>query len=171
MSGSQTIIELLARGKAAAPAITAPGRPDLSYGALRDQAGATITALNALGAGRDDAVAIVLPNGPEMAAAFVAIAAGATTAPLNPGYTAGEFEFYLQDLAARLLVVEAGSTSPAVAVARKLGIPIAEPVVSPGAADRQLRITNSAGTSTVPANVFGGEVTITVPAARKKYCT
>ena len=75
MSGSQTIIELLARGKAAAPAITAPGRPDLSYGALRDQAGATITALNALGAGRDDAVAIVLPNGPEMAAAFGAIAA------------------------------------------------------------------------------------------------
>ncbi len=141
----RTIIELLNRGAATAPAICAPGRPDLTYAGLRDQVAATITALNALGVGRDDAVAIVLPNGPEMAAAFVAIAAGATTAPLNPGYTVDEFEFYLQDLAARLLVVEAGSSSPAVLVARKLGIPLAELVVPTGACAGQFTLRGAPG--------------------------
>ena len=42
--------------------------------------------------------------------------------PLNPAYKAEEFEFYLTDLKAKALVVEAGSTSPAVAVAEKLGV-------------------------------------------------
>ena len=75
MDRSETIIELLKRGAAPAPAISAPGRPDLSYAALRDQVTATIESLNLLGVGRDDVVAIVLPNGPEMAVAFLAIAA------------------------------------------------------------------------------------------------
>ncbi len=150
MSTHSSITALIGRGAASAPAISAPGRPDLTYGALAGQAAATVTALNALGAGRDDAVAIVLPNGPEMAVAFLAIAAGATTAPLNPGYTADEFEFYLQDLGARLLVVEAGSTSPAVAVARKLGIPIAELRVPPGAAAGRFELRGAPGKAARP---------------------
>jgi acyl-coenzyme A synthetase/AMP-(fatty) acid ligase len=60
---------------------------------------------NAQGVGRNDRVAIVLDNGPEMAVAFLCIAAGATAAPLNPAYRADEFEFYLSDLNARLLIV------------------------------------------------------------------
>ena len=36
----------------------------------------------------------------------------ATTAPLNPAYRAEEFRFYLEDLNARALFVEAGSESP-----------------------------------------------------------
>jgi acyl-CoA synthetase (AMP-forming)/AMP-acid ligase II len=145
MREPRTILQLLAPGAAAAPAITAPGRPDLTYAALRGHVGATVAALNGLGAGRDDAVAIVLPNGPEMAVAFVAIAAGATTAPLNPGYTADEFDFYLQDLGARLLVVEEGSSSPAVPVARRLGIPVAELVVPPGAAAGTFELRGAPG--------------------------
>ncbi|MDA0221568.1 MAG: AMP-binding protein, partial [Proteobacteria bacterium] len=81
MTRPQTIDTLLATGAADAPAIGAPGRASLSYGALRDHVGATVSALNAMGIGRGDRVAIVLDNGPEMASAFVAIAAGATTAP------------------------------------------------------------------------------------------
>ncbi|TFG82079.1 MAG: AMP-dependent synthetase, partial [Chromatiales bacterium] len=115
MPALPTISVLLSSGADTALALSAPGRPGLRYDALRRQVSATIESLNRLGVGRDDTVAIVLPNGPEMASAFVSIAAGATTAPLNPGYTADEFSFYLQDLAARLLVVEAGSSSPAVA--------------------------------------------------------
>jgi acyl-CoA synthetase (AMP-forming)/AMP-acid ligase II len=68
----------------------------------------------------------VLNNGPEMATAFISVAAGAASAPLNPAYRADEFEFYLSDLNARGLIVEAGSTSPAVEVARKLGVRIIE---------------------------------------------
>jgi acyl-CoA synthetase (AMP-forming)/AMP-acid ligase II len=123
----------LERGQADAPAILAPERPALSYGALRALVGDTVKALNALGVGRDDRVAIVLPNGPEMATAFIAVAAGATTAPLNPAYRAEEFDFYLSDLGAKALVVEAGSTSPALEVARARAIPVVTLHVAPGA--------------------------------------
>ena len=60
-----------------------------------------------------------------MAAAFLAIGSAATAAPLNPTYRAEEFEFYLTDLRAKLLVTTAGKDSPAVGVAQKLGVPIA----------------------------------------------
>ena len=107
-----------------AAAILAPGREPLSYGALFSQVEATVVALNDYGIGRNDRVAVVLPNGPEMAAAFVGIASGATCAPLNPAYKADEFEFYLRDLEAKVLVTAQGSESPAVAVAERNGIPV-----------------------------------------------
>ena len=82
--------------------------------------------LNASGVGRNDRVAIVLPDGPEMVVAFLSIAAGATSAPLNPGYRAPEFEFYLSDLRAKALVALAGTNSPVVEVARNLAIGLIE---------------------------------------------
>lgn len=121
-----TITDLLASGESAAPALSAPGRGPLTYEALRAQAEATRESLRALGIGRNDPVAIVLPNGPAMASAFVSVAASATTAPLNPAYRAEEFQFYLEDLKAKLLLVAAGSDSPAREVAARLGIPVAE---------------------------------------------
>ena len=66
----------------------------------------------------------MLPNGPEMAAAFLSVASCAASAPLNPSYKKEEFEFYLSDLGAKLLIVEAGSTSPAIEVAKRLGVKI-----------------------------------------------
>jgi acyl-CoA synthetase (AMP-forming)/AMP-acid ligase II len=133
MSEADTLYSLLSRGAADAPAIMAPERPALTYAALRKLVADTVGALNALGIGRNDRVGIVLPNGPEMATAFVAIAAGATTAPLNPAYRADEFDFYLSDLDAKALVVEAGSTSPALEVARARNIPVVTLEVAPGA--------------------------------------
>ena len=123
---SQTVVELLAAGAADAPALLAPDRPALTYAGLRTQVDDTVAALNAMGIGRNMAVAIVLPNGPEMASAFICIAAGATTAPLNPAYKQEEFEFYLDDLNADLLVVQTGDDTPARAAAHKLNIPVAE---------------------------------------------
>ena len=125
MSHPNTIHELLRRGRDDDPAIGAPGRPALSYADLRAHVARTVARLNELGIGRNDAVAIVLPNGPEMASAFISIAAAATTAPLNPAYRRDEFRFYLNDLQAGLLVVEAGSQSPALEVAEELGIDVA----------------------------------------------
>ncbi|MEK9776578.1 MAG: acyl--CoA ligase [Quisquiliibacterium sp.] len=104
----------------------APGEPALTFDGLREQVGQTVAAFNEMGIGRNDRVAIVLENGPEMAVAFMAVAAGATSAPLNPAYRAEEFEFYLSDLNAKALLVQAQSASPAVEVARKLGIRIIE---------------------------------------------
>ncbi len=126
MSGRRTIRALLDAGSADAPAILAPGRPPLSFGALRDLVDSTAGSLQELGIGRGDRLAIVLPNGPEMAACFVAVGCHATTAPLNPGYRPEEFAFYLSDLKATAIVVQQDAQSPAIAAARKLGIRIVE---------------------------------------------
>jgi acyl-coenzyme A synthetase/AMP-(fatty) acid ligase len=123
--------DLLANGADEAPAISAPARPALSFGALRSLIANTISQLNTLGIGRNDRVAIVLANGPEMATCFMACASGVTSAPLNPAYRADEFEFYLTDLNARALIVEQGSTSPAIEVAGKLGVRVVDLIANP----------------------------------------
>ncbi len=132
MSTSPTTLnELIATGADGAAALSSPGGVALTYGNLRKLAGTTRAALNAHGVGRNDRVAIVLDNGPEMAAAFVTIASGTTSAPLNPSYRADEFEFYLTDLNAKILVVEQGKDSPAVEVAKKLKVPVVRLVPTP----------------------------------------
>ena len=98
----------------------------MSYSDLYELVLETAAVLRAHGVERDDRVAIVLPNGPEMAAAFLAVASCATAAPLNPAYRAPEFDFYLQDLEAKLLVVAPGTGEAAVAVAESRGVPVCE---------------------------------------------
>lgn len=119
-----TIIERLARGDDAAPAILAPDRAALTHGDLRRLMADTVARLNGLGIGRGDRVAIVLANGPEMATAFVSVAAAATTAPLNPAYREDEFDFYLSDIGAKALVVASDEAGPAVTVAERRGIAV-----------------------------------------------
>ena len=127
MTEAVTIATLLERGAADAVAISAPGGvPPLRCRELALLAQRTVDALHRLGIGREDRVAMLLPNGPEAAAAFVCIAAGAATAPLNPGYHAEELEFYLADLRAKALVVQAGLETPARGVAAKLALPVVE---------------------------------------------
>jgi len=121
-----TVSEILQTGVDDNTAISGIDRPDLNFAGLRALVQQTATTLNSLGVGRNDRVAIVLPNGPEMASAFVAIAACATTAPLNPAYTEEEYDFYLSDLNARALLVEEGSTSPAIKAAATHNIQVLE---------------------------------------------
>ena len=121
---AQTVHEILQAGRGEDVAITAPGRSSLTYDGLWAFADDVQASLRKAGVGRGGRVAIVLPNGPEMATAFLTIAASATTAPLNPGYRADEFRFYLEDLHADALLVDAGSESPAVMVAEDLRIPV-----------------------------------------------
>jgi len=109
-----------------ATAIAAPGRASLTYRRLLSHIDETVGTLNAMGVGRNDRVAIVLPNGPEMAVAFLAVASGATSAPLNPGYRADDFDFYLSDLKAKALMIQSGMDSPARDMAHARNIPIIE---------------------------------------------
>ncbi|TSC25816.1 acyl--CoA ligase [Corallococcus sp. Z5C101001] len=126
MERTNTLEALLAQGRAEDDALGAPGRPGLTYGALRELTARVREQLNAWGLGQGDRVALVLPNGPEMASAFLAVASAATTAPLNPAYRADELAFYLDDLQARALVVLEGAEGPAREVARARSLPLIE---------------------------------------------
>jgi oxalate---CoA ligase len=148
---SSTLQQLLATGADRATAISAPGRPGLTYAGLRALVDRTIQSLNALGVGRNDRVGIVLANGPEMATCFMACASGTTSAPLNPAYRADEFEFYLSDLSAKALIVEQGSTSPAIEVAQKLKVQIVDLVVAPGAAAGDFMLKAREASASTPA--------------------
>jgi acyl-CoA synthetase (AMP-forming)/AMP-acid ligase II/acyl carrier protein len=124
-----TIYEIVlqqARNSPEATAILSPGRQSLSYSRLFEQVHNCLGQLNTAGIGRGDTVAIVLPNGPEMAVAFLATACAATSAPLNPNYRLAEFDFYLSDLQACALIVQAGIESPAIEAAKTRSIPIFE---------------------------------------------
>jgi len=109
-----------------ATAIVAPGRLPLSYEALLDQTEKVRASLNSMGIGRNDRVILALNNGPEIAVAFIATASCVTSVPLNPGYRADEFEFYMSRLNATALIVDSENDSPAKAIGRELGLSIIE---------------------------------------------
>ena len=138
---TQTINDLIKKGGDNDTAITGSGQTPLNYGALRKLVHRTVSSLRKMGVNRNDRVAIVLPNGPEMAATFISVAAGATAAPLNPNYRREEFSFYLQDLNARVLLVEKGSESEAIHVAHSLNVPVHEILVSEGAPAGMFRVS------------------------------
>jgi acyl-CoA synthetase (AMP-forming)/AMP-acid ligase II len=128
-----TMKSLLQAHDGSLPAIGAPDRTWMSYEGLRSLSDEVAGTLHGMGVGRGDRVAIVLPNGPEMATAFVTVAQAATTAPLNPAYREEEYDFYLSDLNAKALLVEAGYDGPALAAATKAGMAIIRLSVPEGA--------------------------------------
>jgi acyl-CoA synthetase (AMP-forming)/AMP-acid ligase II len=139
-----TIAELIEQHPDTANAIGAPGREWMTFGQFKALALAVRASLRGAGVGAQDRVAIVLPNGPEMAAAFITVAQSATTAPLNPAYKEDEFAFYLEDLQAKAIIVEAGYTGPARAAADRFGLTVLE-----------LTATEPAGMFTLATDVTG----------------
>ena len=107
-------------------AIIAPERVPLTCGQLCRQIEYAVAFFNHHGLGRNDRIAVVLPNGPEMAVTFLSVIAVAACAPLNPDYQKQEYDFYLSDINASALIVQAGMDSPARLVARSLNIPVIE---------------------------------------------
>ena len=163
-----TIRTLLDAGADNAVAITAPDRPAMTYAALRRHVDSVGRQLAGNGLRPSDRVAIVLPNGPEMASAFMAVAAYMSAAPLNPAYKESEYAFYLEDLAPKLVIVEAGSENPVRAAASALSIPVVEAVVgdndpagafrlfkaeadaTPAGADNEALVLHTSGTTSRP---------------------
>ena len=119
MTSPRTLKDLLASGRDDAPAILTHDAPPLTYAALRALIDETSARSTRSASGAATASRSCCRTGPEMATAFVSVASGATSAPLNPAYRADEFEFYMSDLSAKALVVEAGSASPAIARRRE----------------------------------------------------
>src|SRR5687768_16373657 len=117
MNKPTSLAALLQAGDGDAVAIGAPDREAMSRAELVrlvDQVGG---ALRGMGIKAEDKVAIVMPNGPEMTAAFVAVSCWACAAQLNPVYRTDEFDFYLSDIDAKALVIQAEPDPPARAVA------------------------------------------------------
>jgi acyl-CoA synthetase (AMP-forming)/AMP-acid ligase II len=154
-----TVTALLSRWPGAAKAIGAPGRPWLRYDALRELAAVVEADLRRFGIGPDDRVAIVLPNGPEMASAFLTIAQAAVTAPLNPAYQEKEFQFYLEDLKAKAIVVPEGYDGPALAAAAPLGMKVLRLTSDRDDAAGQFRLTSSGADSPAPHRQPGPHAT------------
>jgi len=128
--------ELLAYYGRVAPsrdAILAPGRAPVTYGALWDRTNDAVHELRRRGIGRNDRVAVVLPDGPDTAAAVIAVAACAICVPLNPSFTADEWQRYFGDLQVAALLTRADICSASRGVAHALGIPVIDLAVRPDA--------------------------------------
>ena len=110
--------------------LTSEKNEKLSYGEFKifnEKISRQLAATNII---NSDRAAIVLPNGPLMASSFLSISSYMSAAPLNPSYKQEEFEFYLDDLNPKFLLVEPNSKSLAVIAAKNLNIPVFEMKIS-----------------------------------------
>ena len=110
--------------------LTSEKNEKLSYGEFKifnEKISRQLAATNIMSS---DRAAIVLPNGPLMASSFLSISSYMSAAPLNPSYKQEEFEFYLDDLKPKFLLVEPNSKSLAVIAAKNLDIPVFEMKIS-----------------------------------------
>jgi oxalate---CoA ligase len=94
----------------------------VTYGALRDNVAALAEALAAAGISRDERIGMAMPNGLPCIVSFLASSMAATSAPLNPGYKAEEFEFYLEDTNAKVLLLPPDGLDEARAAANTKGV-------------------------------------------------
>lgn len=114
----------------AAPALSSPGRPDLSFRALLKLLTGIQLQLNQLGIGPGDRVVLCAPaNSPETATASLAIAAAATCAPLDPNLSQAEITRYLQQLEPDVILCFADRRAEWQSAASQLNIPLLEVAV------------------------------------------
>jgi acyl-CoA synthetase (AMP-forming)/AMP-acid ligase II len=112
------ILDLLQSGDPSKAAIRTEAH-SVSYANLISQVEELASQLRRLGLGNGDRIAMALPNGFEVISLFLAASTVGTAAPLNPAYTRNEFKFYLDDTAARALIVPAQGGDEARAAADK----------------------------------------------------
>ena len=114
--------DILERPEALEPradAIRAPGRLPLTHGELGELVSGVAGGLRASGfVRRRPGSPSLVGNGPEAACAFLALTQAAAVAPLNPAYRAQELAFYLEDIRADAVVVDARLDTPVREVAR-----------------------------------------------------
>lgn len=103
----------------------------LTYEALAGVVDSVGGGLRSAGIGRNDVVGIVTPNGPMAATSFLSVSNAATAAPLNPTYREAEFEFYMDDLEMKAIVIPEGGSGAAEKVATTRGITIIRPYPTP----------------------------------------
>jgi acyl-CoA synthetase (AMP-forming)/AMP-acid ligase II/acyl carrier protein len=113
--------------------LAADGRRPLTFSRLEEEARRTARRLRAAGILRGSRIAIALPNGPDLAVCLLGAFLAGECAPLNPAYSEREFEFYLGDLGAQVLIVPAGADMSARKAAQRLGVHVLETAASQNA--------------------------------------
>ena len=126
MSVSPVVLtEFLNRAPADKTAVILPEQNlRITYGNLRSQVAAVAEQLAAAGVGRGDRVATSLTNGLPVIVSFLAAGVAGTAAPLNPAYKEDEFRFYLEDTAAKVLILPPEGADEARRAAVERGVPI-----------------------------------------------
>lgn len=107
-----------------ATALMAPGKSDLDYSGLMAQIESIAQLLLKHEMQSNDVAAVVMANGDAMAVTCLGVACYCSCAPLNPEYSATEMRFYLEDLNAKLLLLDPLISSSAAQVAEELGISV-----------------------------------------------
>ncbi len=123
MTGETLLRALDATGDGRRAAVVLPDTgASVTYDELRERVRAMAAALRARGIGPGDRVAIALPNGLPAIVSFLAASLAGTAAPLNPAYRREEFDFYLADTDARLLITDAVEEARRAAEARGIAV-------------------------------------------------
>jgi acyl-CoA synthetase (AMP-forming)/AMP-acid ligase II/acyl carrier protein len=115
-------LRAIAARQPTAPALTAPGRPAMSFGELAACSDALAAQLAGWGIARGDIVAWPTVGRVESLAALAMMPAGSTLAPLAPGLTAEACEALLRRLRPRAVAVPEGGGDAIVEAARRLGL-------------------------------------------------
>ncbi|XP_038874771.1 oxalate--CoA ligase-like [Benincasa hispida] len=114
-------------------ALSVSGKFDLTHERLQELVVHAAGCLVDVGVKAGDVVALTFPNTVEYVIMFLAvIRCRATAAPLNPAYTAEEFEFYLSDSESKLLITSKEGIPSAQTAATKLNIPQVKANLSSG---------------------------------------
>ena len=77
----------------------------ITYAMLRDNVTALAEQLAAAGVQRGDRIGMAMPNSLACVVSFLASSMAGTSAPLNPGYKDEEFQFYLDDTNAKVILL------------------------------------------------------------------
>ena len=123
---TKTIRNFINKNQDSEIAITSDNDQKITFKALKKHIYDISGQLSSHGIRKNNRAVIVLPNGPEMATAFLAISSYMSAAPLNPSYKLNEYEFYLEDLKPKIVIVEKNSSNPVIEAAKKLKIEICE---------------------------------------------
>ena len=120
----------------ASPAIESPGSDPLTYRDLREQITCTVRAINDRGLNTTNRIAVVTPNCPATGVLILSLMTGCVCAPLNPGYTADEYDRYFAQFRTDAVVVQVNDSPAARTAATRRGIPVIEMVPAQDLAGR-----------------------------------
>ena len=120
----------------------------ISYAALRANVTALAESLAAAGIERGDRIGMAMPNSLACVVSFLASSMAATSAPLNPGYKDEEFQFYLDDTNAKVLLVPPDGVPDARSAAQAKGVRL---LIVETDADGTVRLQGVSERKSIPA--------------------